>query len=67
LELSIITRVAKEWKFFRDLCLDSSIGAGIGAEKTTSTLLLIYSEICIPGESGLWANFDTFFRLTGNT
>jgi hypothetical protein len=66
LELSI-TRVAKEWKFFRDLCLDSSIGAGIGAEKTTSTLLLIYPEICIPGERGLWANFDTFFRLTGNT
>jgi hypothetical protein len=47
--------------------LDSSIGAGIGAEKTTSTLLLIYPEICIPGERGLWANFDTFFRLTGNT
>ena len=47
--------------------MDSSIGAGIGAEKTTSTLLLLYPEIGIPGERGLWANFDTFFRLTGNT
>jgi hypothetical protein len=66
LELSI-TRIAKDWKIIRNLCLDSSIGAGIGAEKTASTLLLIYPEIGIPGERGLWANFDTFFRLTGNT
>ena len=45
--------------------MDSSIGTGIGAEKTTRTLLLIHPEISIPGERGLWANFDTFFRLTG--
>jgi hypothetical protein len=66
LKLSI-TCVAKEWEFFRDLGLNPSIRAGIGAEKTTRTLLLIHPEIFIPGERTLWANFDTFFRFTGNT
>jgi hypothetical protein len=66
LKLSI-TCVAKDWEFFRDLCLDSSIGAGIGAKITTRTFLLIHPEIGIPGERGLWADFDTFFSLTGNT
>jgi len=61
-----IARVAKEWKFFRSLCLDSSIRAGIGAEKANCALLLIYPEKTTPGEGSLWTCIDTFLRLTGN-
>jgi len=65
LELST-TGVAKEWKFFRDLGLNSSIRASIGAEKATCALLLIHPEITVPGEGSFRTCIDAFLRLTGN-
>jgi hypothetical protein len=59
--------VAEKGGFFRDLCTDPSRGTSLRAEKTCSTFLFINPEIRIPGECVFGTNFNTFFRLTGNT